>query len=337
MRHRNFFFWIAISVLFIVMIVANIMIGAVEIEPMDVFRAMIGAEGVSQTTHFIIVESRSAAAVTAAMSGAAIATSGLLLQFLFRNALAGPSVLGISSGAGVGVAVATLSIGSGMTLISGIAWAHLATVVAASIGAIASTLLIMAVSARLNSDVMVLVVGMMIGQIAAALVALMSVMATADGLRGFVMWGMGSFGGVGWAEMLWLVVPTVVAICGAIVIGKDMNTAMLGENYASNLGINMRRLRHIVLLLASLLVAVPTAFCGPIALLGLAVPHIARLSLRTDDFRVLLPASIMVGAVVALICNVASSALLSGGQTIPINVLTPVICSPVIIYIILKQ
>lgn len=337
MKSRMCLFWIVIAMALPMLLVANVMFGAISLPPGSVFGALFGAGTTSETTHFIVVESRCPAAITAAAAGAAVAMSGLLLQFLFRNTLAGPSVLGISTGAGMGVAVATLCLGSGMAALHGMAWGHLAIAAAAIAGAIVSTLIIMAVSARIESDVMVLVAGMMIGQITSAAIALMSVMATADGLRSFIMWGMGSFNGVAWSEMAWLIAPVAVSYAAAAIMAKQLNVAMLGHNYATNLGIDMRHLRHAVLLSACVPVAATTAFCGPIALLGLAMPHVARLSLRTDDFKRLLPASAAAGMVTALACNLASNTMMSGGISLPINVLTPVICSPIIIYIILKQ
>jgi len=337
MKTRGRLFWTAVAVALPLLFAANIMLGAVDLPASSVVGALFGGRQVDDVTRFIVIDSRFPAAVTALLAGMAVAVSGLLLQYLFRNSLAGPSVLGISSGAGVGVAVATLSFGGAMSVLPGMMWGRMAIVAAAMAGAIVSTLIVMAVSARLKSDVMVLVAGMMVGQIAAALVALLSAMATADGLRGFVMWGMGSFVGVSWGEMAWLAVPVVAAYMAAALMAKSLNVAMLGQNYAANLGVSIRRLRFGVLLASCLMVAVTTAFCGPIALLGLAMPHVARLSLRTDDFRRLLPATASAGALVALACNLVSNLVAQGGQSLPINVLTPVVCSPIIIYIILKK
>lgn len=337
MKSRWTIYWAVCAPILLMMATLGVCKGAVEIPLPDVWRAIIGDASTDSVTHFIVVESRSAAVVTALISGAGIAVSGLLLQFLFRNELAGPSVLGISSGAGIGVAIVTLGVGSGITVLTSPIFGHLTIVVCAIIGAICSTLIILAVSSRMTSDVMVLVVGIMIGQIASSVVALMSIMATADGLRNFVMWGMGSFTTVSWSDMLWLAVPILLATTIAMMHGKSLNAVMLGANYAANLGVNSRRLRHIVLLLACTPVAVVTAFCGPIALLGLAMPHVARLSLRTDDFRYLLPATAMAGALAALVCQIISNVAIIDGQMMPINVLMPIICSPIIIYIILRK
>lgn len=335
MRAR--WFTIIMSVCLPLVFVANIAFGAVDLPLSNVIKAIFSAATADEVTRFIVVDSRIPAALTATAAGVAVSVSGLLLQFLFRNALAGPSVLGISSGAGVGVAVATLSFGGAITILPTVAWGRLAIIGAALIGALCSTIIVMTISTRLRSDVMVLVAGMMIAQIASAAVALMSVVATADGLRGFVMWGMGSFIGVSWSEMAWLIIPIIAAYIAALGMAKSLNVAMLGYNYATNLGVNIKFLRNCVLLCACLLVAVATAFCGPISLLGLAMPHVARLCLRTDNFRQLLPATAAAGAFTALACLLASNIVATGGQTLPINVLTPAICSPIIIYIILKQ
>lgn len=337
MNTRSRLYFILMLLALPLLFIANVMFGAVDIPAERVIAAVFHPQTVDEISRFIVVDSRCSAALTALITGVGVAISGLLLQFLFRNSLAGPSVLGISSGAGVGVAIATLSFGGATSILSSIVWGRMAIVGAALVGAVCSTIVVLAVSTRLKNDVMVLVAGMMIGQIASALVALMSVMATADGLRGFVMWGMGSFVGVAWEEMAWLLVPVLLSYMAAMTMAKRLNVAMLGQNYAANLGVDMHSLRHAVLLTACLPVAVTTAFCGPIALLGLAMPHVARLSLRTDDFRMLLPATALAGAIVALACNLISNVMASGGQSMPINVLTPIVCSPIIIYIVLKQ
>jgi len=315
----------AIVVLFII----NLLVGSVRIPVADVFHILCGNEGVRPSWQFIVMQSRLPAAITAMLCGSALAVSGLMLQTAFRNPLAGPSVFGISSGASLGVALVMLS---PLSVVGG----TLSALAAAFVGAMLVMAIIMLFALRVRNSVMLLIVGIMIGFIVNAVVSLLNFFATEEGVKSYVVWGMGNFGGVSLSQVPLFATLTLSGLVGAILLTKPLNALLLGERYAENLGVNVVRLRNWLILITGLLTAVATAYCGPIAFIGLAVPHIVRLVIRTDNHRTLLPATILMGSVVALACNVLC--FLPGERgVIPLNVVTPIIGAPVIIYVILKN
>lgn len=309
--------------------------GSARIPTSSVADILVGGTGGNEAWRFIVMQSRLPAAVAALLCGATLAVCGLMLQAVFRNPLADPSIFGISSGASLGAAVVLL-LGGGATAITSNVFGCSMLVAAAFVGAMAVTALIVAVAARVHDGIAVVIVGIMTGYLAASAVTLMSFFATQQGVRSFVVWGMGHFGGVAPAVLPLFSAVAVAALAGSALLVKPLNTALLGERYASALGINMPRLRLTVLLLSGVIAAVTTAFCGPIAFIGMASPHIARLLVRTEDYRSLMPATILTGAVIALACHAASATLYSGGA-LPVNAITPLVGAPVVVYIIMKR
>jgi len=307
----------------------NLIVGSVRIPLSDVFGVLLGHDDVKPSWQFIVMQSRLPAAITATLCGAALAVSGLMLQTAFRNPLAGPSVFGISSGASLGVALVMLS---PLSVVGG----TLSALAAAFVGAMLVMAIIMLFSLRVRNSVMLLIVGIMIGFVVNAAVSLLNFFATEEGVKSYVVWGMGNFGGVSLQQIPLFAALTIVGLVGALLLIKPLNALLLGERYAENLGINVVRLRNWLILITGLLTAVATAYCGPIAFIGLAVPHIVRLVIRTDNHRTLIPATIAMGSIVALTCNVLC--FLPGERgVIPLNVVTPIIGAPVIIYVILKD
>ena len=320
----------------IVLFAANLLYGSVRIPASEVFHILFGGEGAHVSWNYIIWESRLPQALTALFTGAALASSGLMLQTAFNNPLAGPDILGINSGAGLGAAIVLLLFGgimpAGNLLFSG----SLALVAAAFVGAIMVTLLILLFASRLRSHTMLLIIGMMIGYIVSSAVSLLNFFSTAEGVQSYMMWGMGNFGGVSRAQLPLFCGFILVGLTIAISLVKPLNALLLGDRYARNLGINVRRTRALLLLSTGLLVAVTTAYCGPINFIGLAVPHIARLVLGTGDHRSLMPATLLTGSFIALLCNLIS--ILPGDNgLLPLNAITPIIGAPVIIYVILSR
>lgn len=309
--------------------------GSVRIPAADVIRILMGASGGKDSWQFIILESRLPQALTALLSGSALAVSGLLLQTAFRNPLAGPSVFGINSGAGVGVALVMLLMGGGLSVgslqLSGFA----AVLLAAFIGAMAVMTIIFLCSSLVRSSVMLLIIGIMIGYLANSAISLLNFLATDEGVKSYMVWGMGSFAGVSMRNMPVFASVTIAGLLGSLLLMKPLNAWLLGDRYAENLGVNILRTRNWLLLITGVLTAVTTAFCGPIAFIGLAVPHIARLLLRTDNHRLLLPGTMLCGAVVALFCNLLCY-LPSEDAVLPLNAITPLVGAPVIIYVILR-
>ena len=334
--NRGLLYCIGLTVLIVVLFALNLLLGSVSIPAADVLRILLGDDSLKPSWQFIILESRLPQAITATLCGASLAVSGLLLQTAFRNPLAGPSIFGINSGAGLGVALVMLLLGGGLSVgslqLSGFA----AILVAAFIGAMAVMALIFFFSTLVRNNVMLLIIGIMIGYISNSAISLLNFFATDEGVKSYMVWGMGSFGGVSMANMPIFICVTLIGLIGALLLIKPLNALMLGDRYAENLGVSILRVRNWLLIVTGLLTAITTAFCGPVAFIGLAVPHIARLLLTTDNHRQLLPATMLCGAVVALICNLICF-LPGESGVIPLNAVTPLIGAPVIIYVIARR
>ena len=280
-------------------------------------------------------------AITAVLAGAALSVSGLIMQTLFRNPLAGPYTLGVSSGASLGVAFLTMVSGiSGLAVsglgISGLAVSGLAVglPVAACIGATGVLLLVLAVSRRMTGNVSLLIVGMMFGSIAGALVSLLQNFANPDALKLFIVWTLGSLSSVSWADMRLLLPILLLGTLFVILAMKPLNGLLLGEDYARGLGINVQRTRLYIVLATGLLAGGVTAFCGPIAFIGVAVPHIARGIFQTSNHRITIPACALIGAGLLLICDVLCSLFV---YPLPISTISALFGAPIIIWIILKN
>lgn len=316
---------------------AGLMTGSVSIPCSAVWRVLIGEdEGVSESWRFIILESRLPQMVTAMLSGACLATAGLMMQTVFRNPLAGPDVFGINGGAGLGVALVMLLAGGSVTLGTLGVTGNVAILAAAFAGAMAVMAIILFSSTLVRDGVMLLVIGIMVGYLSSSVVTLLNYSATEQGIRSFMLWGMGSLDGVTPSLLPLYVTITLAALVLSLLMVKPLNLLSLGDNYARNLGLNTRRARNYALLLTGLLTAVVTAYCGPIAFIGLAVPHIARLLTVTDDMRRLLPITMLTGAVVTMVCHLLCFVPGEAGM-LPLNAVTPLIGAPVIIYVIIRK
>lgn len=316
---------------------AGLMTGSVSIPCSAVWRVLIGEdEGVSESWRFIILESRLPQMVAAMLSGSCLATAGLMMQTVFRNPLAGPDVFGINGGAGLGVALVMLLAGGSVTLGTLGVTGNVAILAAAFAGAMAVMAIILFSSTLVRDGVMLLVIGIMVGYLSSAVVTLLNYSATEQGIRSFMLWGMGSLDGVTPSLLPLYVTITLAALVLSLLMVKPLNLLSLGDNYARNLGLNTRRARNYALLLTGLLTAVVTAYCGPIAFIGLAVPHIARLLTVTDDMRRLLPITMLTGAVVSMACHLLCFVPGEAGM-LPLNAVTPLIGAPVIIYVIIRK
>ena len=322
--------------LVVVLLAVNLAVGSVSIPLRDVISIVMGHEAARPSWQFIIMESRLPQALTAMLCGGSLAVSGLMLQTAFKNPLAGPSIFGINSGAGVGVALVMLALGGSLSIGSVSISGFVAVLAAAFVGAMAVMGLIFLFSTVVRNNVMLLIVGIMIGYIANGVVSLLNFFATDEGVKSYMVWGMGSFGGVPMNQIPLFAALCVVGLIGALLLVKPLNALLLGELYAENLGVNTRRVRNWLIIITGLLTAVTTAYCGPIMFIGLAVPHIAHLLFRQADHRILMPGTILAGAVIALLCNVICF-LPGESGVIPLNAVTPVMGAPVIIYIIAKR
>ena len=324
------------AVLIVALFALNLFVGAVHIPVADVVGILMGEPSERASWQYIVMESRLPQAVTAMLCGASLAVSGLLLQTTFRNPLAGPSIFGINSGASLGVALVMLLMGGSVGIGSFSLTGFVAVLAAAFVGAMMVMLIILAAASVVRNNVMLLIVGIMIGYIASSAIALLNFFATEEGVQSYMVWGLGNFSGVSMQQLPWFAGVSLLGLIGSLLFIKPLNALLLGEQYAENLGFNTQRLRNRLLLLTGILTAIATAFCGPVAFIGLAVPHVARMFVGTDNHKSLLPTTILCGAAIALLCNLIC--VLPGDRgIIPLNAVTPIMGAPVIIYVIARH
>ncbi|MBD5370220.1 MAG: iron ABC transporter permease [Bacteroides sp.] len=312
----------------------NLYLGSVSIPFDEVNDILFHGGDPEGPLRFIVVHSRLPQAVTGLLAGSALTVSGLMLQTAFRNPLAGPSILGISSGSSLGVALVILLAG-GTVSAGSYSWGGYMAVL---IGSFAGSILVMGVlllfAAWLKNNLMMLIAGIMVGYLTSSVITLLNYVSTAEGVQGYAMWGMGNFNGVSLGQLPLF----ATGICGglllAVLMVKPLNIMLLGENYARNLGVNMTRLRNMLLLTTGILVSIVTAYCGPVSFIGLAVPHIVRMIFRVSDHRVIIPGSIVTGGMVGLTCNLLC--VVPDNMVLPLNGVTPLIGVPVVMYVIFK-
>ena len=323
------FFWLyaALAAALLSLCCIGLMRGSVQIPLRDVVRILTGTFDGREAWRHIVLESRLPQTLTALLAGAALAVSGLMLQTLFKNPLAGPSILGISDGANLGVAVAMIWLGAA---------SYLSTILAALIGAGVVLLLILWFSRRVRGSVMLLIIGLMLGYLASSVISILNYHASADKVHQYVMWGMGDFSGVSIAKLPWLAGFVLAGLAASLLLVKPLNALLLGDAYAANLGVNVRRTRFLVLACTGVLTAVVTAFCGPISFIGLIVPHIARMMTGTDNHRHLLPVTLLSGACIAALCSILT-VWPGSNSLLPLSAITPIIGAPVIIYVIVNR
>ena len=320
----------------IMLFAMNLIVGSVRIPLADVCDILFDKFDGKESWKYIVMENRLPQALTAMLCGASLAVCGLMLQTAFRNPLAGPDVFGISSGAGLGVAIVMLFLGGSVSTTLFTVSGFLAILTSAFIGAIVVTMIILFLSTMVRNSVLLLIVGLMVGYVSSSAVALLNFFASEEGVKSYMVWGMGNFGGVSMDHMLLFALLCLVGIIASIFLIKPLNIMLLGTQYAESLGINIRQIRNLLLVTVGLLTAVTTAFCGPISFIGLAIPHISRLLFHTDNHQILLPGTVLTGAVIALFCNLIC--YLPGELgIIPLNAVTPLIGAPVIIYVIIKR
>lgn len=314
----------------------SIAIGSVEIPLSEVLQILMGQPGTNDAYATIVLQARLPMIVMAILCGAALAVSGLVLQTLFFNPLAGPSILGISSGASLGVALVMLLGGGTLAFTATLsASGYIAILFGAFFGAGVMLAALLIFSSVVESGTILLIVGIMISYLTSGIVSILNSLASAEGIQSFVSWGFGSFSAVT-AEQL--PVPSVLIGCGilgAFLVCKPLNALLLGPKYAQNLGYNMLLLRTIMLLITGVLTATVTAFCGPIGFIGMVTPHVARLIIGTSNHRYLMPVTALMGAFIALLCGFISTANPSG--IIPVNAITPVVGVPVIVYLLVNK
>ncbi|MBR5684608.1 MAG: iron ABC transporter permease [Muribaculaceae bacterium] len=337
MTYRRFVItMIALAALLVALALACLVFGSVDIPAGRIMDILSGKGSGNTAWDIIILQSRLPMIATAALAGAALSISGLLLQTTFNNPLAGPSILGVSSGAGLGVAIVILALGGSLGgLLGESVGSYMAILVGALLGAGAVLVVLIAFSAIVRSNTMLLIIGILVSYLTSSVVQLLNSVATEEGVHNYVSWGFGNFSGVSASQMPIYAGIIILALIGSALMVKPLNAMLLGTRYARNLGFNVARTRNILLLITGVLTAVVTAFCGPIGFIGLVVLHIARMSLGTSNHARLVPATILAGADIALLCSLASVSSPHG--LIPINAITPVIGVPIILYIIINR
>ncbi len=322
----------------ILLFVLNLLLGTVKIPVGEIVATLIGSQEISEIHRNIIWSSRVPQALTAMVAGAGLAVSGLQMQTVFRNPLAGPSVLGISNGASLGVACVVLMSGS----LGGVALSRLgylgdvAMSIAAIIGSLAVMALILYVSQKVKGNVTLLIIGVMIGYLATAIIGVLKFFSAEEDIKAYVVWGLGSFSRVSGNQMVLFVILMAILLPLSMLLVKTMNLLLLGDGYARNLGLNIRRARMLVILCSGVLVAIVTAYCGPIMFIGLAVPHLCRAIFRSSDHRILMPGTLLAGAALALLCNLI--ARMPGFEgALPVNSVTALVGAPVIASVLFRR
>jgi iron complex transport system permease protein len=314
---------------------ANISLGSISIPLKSIFGSLFGTIE-NNTWEIIVMNVRLPKAITAILVGSGLGISGLLMQTLFRNPLAGPFVLGISSGASLGVAIVILGSGLFGGLFATALISKWSIVIAASLGSFLVLLAVLAVSSKVRDTMAILIIGLMFGSITAAVVSVLSYFSSAEQLQQYIFWGFGSLSNLSWPELLIFFGIFLAGIILSIISIKSLNSLLLGENYAKSLGLNINKSRVMIIVATSLIAGTITAFAGPIAFIGLAIPHLTRQIFKTSNHKILLPAVLLYGAIVMLICD--SIAQLPGSDyTLPINAITALVGAPVVIWLLVRQ
>ena len=314
----------------------NLSLGSVSIPLREIFNIIFGGDPIKESWETIILNYRLPKTITSILVGSGLSISGLLMQTLFRNPLAGPFVLGISSGASLGVAVLILGTGlfGGLFGISTISsWS---TAIAASIGSFLVLLAVIAAANKVRNTMSILIIGLMFGSLTSAIISVLSYFSEAEQIQQYVFWSFGSLGNLSWNELLIFFIIYVTGIVALFSVIKPLNSFLLGENYAKSLGINIKKSRNIILLVTSLLTGVITAFAGPIAFVGIAVPHIAKMFFSSSNHKILIPASALTGAIILLICD-SIAQLPTSEFTLPINAITSLFGAPIVIWLLVRK
>jgi iron complex transport system permease protein len=313
----------------------NISLGSVSIPLTSIFESLFYTT--ANETHYIIIQNfRLPKAITAILVGSGLGISGLLMQTLFRNPLAGPFVLGISSGASLGVALVILGSGLFGGLFATVLISKWSIVIASSLGSFLVFLAVLAVSSKVRDTMAILIIGLMFGSITAAVVSVLSYFSSAEQLQNYVFWGFGSLSNLSWEELSIFFIIYAVGIILSIISIKSLNSLLLGDNYAKSLGVNVTKNRLLIIVATSLIAGTITAFAGPIAFIGLAVPHLTRQIFKTSNHKVLLPAVFLFGGIVMLICD-SIAQVPNSDYTLPINAITALVGAPVVIWLLVRQ
>ncbi len=335
-QKRFTFLFTLLIVLLLVALVLNISFGQVAIPIKEVFKSVLGSPANKETWEYIIINFRLPKAITAILVGIGLSTAGLLMQTLFRNPLAGPYVLGLSSGSSLGVAfvilgASVLPIALAETLLS-----SFGIIIASCLGSFLVLLLVLLVSQKLRDTATILIVGLMFSSFTSAIVSVLTYFSTAEQLQKFTFWSMGSLGNLSWENIVILAVAVTLGLVMSLFSIKSLDALLLGENYAKSMGLNIQKSRYIIIIATSILAGSITAFAGPIAFVGLAVPHVSKLVFQTSNHKILFWSTILTGAIIMLLCDMISQ-MPGMDFTLPINAITSIIGAPVVIWLLVRK
>jgi len=316
--------------------VLNVSLGSVNIPFEETLKTVFSATLQNESWEYIIWNYRIPKTITALLVGGGLALSGLLMQTLFQNPLAGPFVLGVSSGASLGVALLIM----GSSLLTGIIFFDVANdyslAIMASLGSFLVLMIVMLIAARVKDTMALLIIGLMFGSITAAVVSILSYFTKAEKLQQYIYWSFGSLGNLGWQQIALLTLLVVLGLVLSILAIKPLNAFLLGENYAQSMGVNIKRARYLIIIATGILAGSITAFAGPIAFIGLAVPHLTRQVFKTSDHKILIPAVLLIGALLMVLCDTVAQ-IPSSVHVLPINAITSIIGAPVVIWLLIKK
>ena len=334
-RYKNLKLILSLTLLLILILLLNISLGSISIPIKDVFKSLIGQNASKEAWQYIIINYRLPKAITAILVGIGLSISGLLMQTLFRNPLAGPYVLGLSSGSSLGVAFVVLGANYLPEFLSAILLSSYGIILASCLGSFLVLLLILLVSRKLRDTNSILIVGLMFGSFASAIVGVLTYFSSAEQLQKYTFWSMGNLGNLSWNSIIILTISVFIGLILSLLTIKSLDAMLLGENYARSLGINFKKSRLIIIFATSILAGSITAFAGPIAFVGLAVPHIAKMVFQTGNHFVLFWSTIIFGSIIMLICDIFSH--IPGTEiTLPINAITSIIGAPIVIWLVIS-
>lgn len=336
LKTRNSILFSGLAILLLGAFLLNISFGQVAIPVKEVFKSLLGSEASKETWEYIIVNFRLPKAITAILVGVGLSISGLLMQTLFRNPLAGPYVLGLSSGSSLGVAFVILGAGVLPPVLSQLLLSSYGIILASCFGSLLVLLMILIVSQRLRDTMSILIVGLMFSSFTSAIVSVFSYFSTAEQLQKYTFWSMGSIGNISWQNIAVLAICVFAGLLLSLFSLKPLDALLLGENYAKSMGLNIKKARYIIIFATSLLAGSITAFAGPIAFIGLAVPHLGKLLFRTSSHKILFTGTLFIGAIIMLFCDTISQ--MPGFEfTLPINAITSIIGAPMVIWLIVSR
>lgn len=335
-KNKNIALFTILGIALVLLFMVNISLGSVKIPLNDVFQSLTGGDASKKTWEYIIIHYRLPKAVTAVLVGIGLSISGLLMQTLFRNPLAGPDVLGLSSGASLGVAFVILGSAALPGILAGFFLSPYGIVLASITGSFIVLLAVLVVAQRLRDTMAILIIGLMFSSFTGAIVGILTYFSTAEQLQKFTFWALGSLGNLPWTNIIILAIACLIGLIIAAVCIKPLDALLLGERYAKSMGINFKRTRMLIILATSLLTGAITAFAGPIVFIGLVVPHIAKLLFKTSSHLVLFWATVLTGAAILLICDTFTQ--LPGSEyVLPINAIASIIGAPVVIWLLLHK